>query len=110
MKTKIFAVKFDAEKLIEMSDRAVFVITVNKEVIGYVAKNETGLERIFTPFTADGELSESHCIACAAEELFAHYSGLPREAFNAADTEEEPNPIASLLIAALAAHNRVTRH
>ena len=110
MKTKIFAVKFAIEDVINMSGRAIYAITVNKKIIGYIAKNETGLEQVITPFTATGELSESHCLYCAAGDLFACYSGVPREAFDAADAQEEPQPLDSLLITVMAARNRATRH
>jgi len=84
-----FLVKFNWEVVSDYLDRHVHAIYVGDLLIGYISIITMLGERIFTPFTADGELPEAHCASCAAQALFAKHCGLPPDAIDAVDARFE---------------------
>lgn len=65
------------ETLIKIPLKTVFHFTRDEEAVGYVIAEESiqgnGTTTVFTPFTADGLMTETRCFKCAIKSLIRQH-------------------------------------
>ncbi|MDN8598658.1 hypothetical protein Q0A17_04375 [Citrobacter sp. S2-9] len=98
-----FTVNFVAKNIFKSEVCEVTEILIAKQSIGFIAENtdpESPSSRpVVTAFTVAGLVNESHCIGCAAQELFSVHTGLPSDVLGISANESERSPLAALLMA-----------
>ncbi|HDT2074315.1 TPA: hypothetical protein RCG84_000422 [Enterobacter roggenkampii] len=97
-----FTVTFSAVNFFKSEVCEVTEIFIGKQSIGFIAENSDPEQNhaapIVTPFTPAGLMDESHCVGCAAEQLFASHTGVPSDVIGITASSDR-SPLAALLMA-----------
>lgn len=107
-----FTVNFDAKNIFKSEVCEVTEILIANQTIGFIAENtdpeSPSSNPVVTAFTEAGLVKETHCVGCAAQELFAVHTGLPFDVLGISANQSERSPLAALLMAGVlnAALNR----
>lgn len=100
-----FTINFVAKNFFKSETCKITQIFIAKQSIGFIAENtdpeSPSHNPIVTAFTEGGTLAESHCIGCAAQELFSAHTGFPTDVLGLTGESSERSPLAALLMAGI---------
>lgn len=101
MKSLNFAIEFKTTSIIKIANDEIDQVNIGDSTLGYISIKGD----IVTPFTAAGELPETHCKGCAAEALFSSLTGIPVDSVNIAEAvnSHRRSPVEGLIMSALLA-------